>query len=979
MLPVDGCVRWGEPRVLAIAKVRGKTRRPLLYLPELVPTAGPRYVAYVVVGAVRHRPFSCADLCVSTFAFVVLWLLTIGMSEVAQAQEAQREPEETEVESTQIDPQADPRPQNPYAASDADGKPALIPPRLIHFEDPLYPEEAKRNGLAAVVELKITVGRDGSVSDPEVVEPKGHGFDESAQAAALKLRFSPALLGGTPQKVRIGFRFLFEQEVVETTVVEEVTGPGEIAGILLISGDETPLPGVVIRLTDGLGSVYTATSDRDGRWVLSEMTPGLYRVEVEAIGFAPLQLQEEVVAGEVTDVTYRILPQSTDTELYVYGQRPPREMTRRTLERRQVERIPGTSGDALRSIQSLPGVARPPGLAGMLIVRGSAPQDTGVFVDGTQIPLAYHFGGLSSVIPTELIDKLDFYPGNFSVRYGRFNGGIVDIGLRKPNTTCTGDYGVPAEESGCYHGLVQMDLIDGRVLAQGPIPGTENWSFALGGRRSWIDTWVRPVLETAGSNVTQAPVYYDYQAIIERNLGPHDKLSFRLFGSDDRLEIILANPAAQDPGFGGSLSYGTAFVRGQILYQKALTPKTNIDTMFSIGHERTDFSLGGNIQLDFEGIPIDLRSEIGHQFHRTAKINVGFDFQSTIFDVFVRAPPPPREGEVAPGPLATQIPLETTTSGTGFRPAWYTDVEWQPTERLRVVPGLRFDYARDTERVDASPRVTARYALVLPEDGFWGDRPLGTVLKAGLGRFAQPPAYDQTDDVFGTPGIESNKAMHYSLGVEQDFTEQIDLSVEGYFKDLSNSVSSGSGLPGAPTYENDGSGRVIGMETMLTYKPDDRFFGWISYTLSQSVRRDCAGCELREFQYDQTHNLIMLGSYRLGAGWEVGARFRVVSGPLTTPVANEDTLPSIYSSDAGTYIPLQGKPYSVRLPLFHQLDLRVDKTWQLRKWKMSTYLDIQNVYNHAADEAYVYNYNFSQKAYQTGLPILPSLGVRGEF
>lgn len=960
--------------MLAIATIRGKTLQLSPSWLALVPVAGARYVAEVVIGARWHRPFSCAELSAHVLVFVVLLLLAVSSPEVALAQAAPGDAASTEAEGEVSSPA-----QNPYAASEEGSKPGLIPPRLTHFEDPVYPEKAKSSGLAAVVELKITVGLDGTVSDPEVIEPQGHGFDEAATTAALKLRFSPALLGGKAQKVRIGFRFIFEQEVVETTVVEEVTGPGEIEGTLLIAGDDTPLPGVEIRLTDGLGSVYSATSDKDGRWILSDMTPGAYRVDVEAIGFAPLQLQEVVVPGEVTEVTYRILPQSTETELYVYGERPPREMTRRTLERRQVERIPGTSGDALRSIQSLPGVARPPGLAGLLIVRGSAPQDTGVFVDGSQIPLAYHFGGLSSVIPTELIEKLDFYPGNFSVRYGRFNAGIVDIAMRKPNTDCYGDYGVPTDKTGCYHGLVQMDLIDGRVLAQGPVPGTENWSFALAGRRSWIDTWVRPVLETAGSNVTQAPVYYDYQAIVERNLGPNDKLSFRLFGSDDELEVILANPAAQDPGFGGSLTYGTAFVRGQILYQKALTSTTNIDTMFSIGHERVDFSLGGNIQFAYEGIPIDLRSEIGHQFHRTTKLNVGFDFQTAIFDVFVRAPPPPREGEVAPGPLATQIPLETDSNGTGFRPAWYADVEWQPTERWRVVPGLRFDYARDTEHVDTSPRVTARYALVLPDDGFWGGRPLGTVLKAGIGRFAQPPAYDQTDDVFGTPGIESNKSMHYSLGVEQDLTEQIDVSVEGYFKDLSNSVSSGSGQPGSPTYVNEGSGRVLGMETLLTYKPDDRFFGWISYTLSQSVRRDCPGCELREFQYDQTHNLIMLGSYRLGAGWEIGARFRVVSGPLVTPVANEDTIPSVFSSDAGTYVPLQGKPYSERLPLFHQLDLRVDKSWQLRTWKLSTYVDVQNVYNHAADEAYVYNYNYSQKAYQTGLPIIPSLGVRGEF
>ena len=119
------------------------------------------------------------------------------------------------------------------------------------------------------------------------------------------------------------------------------------------------------------------------------------------------------------------------------GERPPREVTRRTLERREINRIPGTSGDALRSIQNLPGVARPPGLAGLLIVRGSAPQDTAIFVDGTEVPLIYHFGGLSSVIPTELLDRIDFYPGNFSARYGRVMGGIVDVGLRSPDTTAT--------------------------------------------------------------------------------------------------------------------------------------------------------------------------------------------------------------------------------------------------------------------------------------------------------------------------------------------------------------------------------------------------------------------------------------------------------------------------------------------------------------------------------------------------------------
>jgi len=98
-------------------------------------------------------------------------------------------------------------------------------------------------------------------------------------------------------------------------------------------------------------------------------------------------------------------------------------VTRRALEQREITRIAGTNGDALRSIENMPGVARPPFIAGGLIIRGSAPADTDIFVDGTAIPIAYHFGGLSSVIPSELLTRIDFYPGNFGPEYSRALGG----------------------------------------------------------------------------------------------------------------------------------------------------------------------------------------------------------------------------------------------------------------------------------------------------------------------------------------------------------------------------------------------------------------------------------------------------------------------------------------------------------------------------------------------------------------------------
>jgi hypothetical protein len=66
--------------------------------------------------------------------------------------------------------------------------------------------------------------------------------------------------------------------------------------------------------------------------------------------------------------------------------------------------------------------------------------------------------------------------------------------------------------------------------------------------------------------------------------------------------------------------------------------------------------------------------------------------------------------------------------------------------------------------------------------------------------------------------------------------------------------------------------------------------------------------------------------------------------------------------------------------MFHQLDVRVDKTWRYQHGvKMSAYLDVQNVYNQGNVEGPSYNYNYTLRTYATGLPLIPSLGLRVEF
>jgi TonB family protein len=853
----------------------------------------------------------------------------------------------------------------------------VVPPRLLQFVEADYPAEAQAAGMTADVVLRLRIEADGSVSEAEVMSPAGHGFDEAAVAAARRFVFAPALNNGQPVAVRIPFKYSFtltEQPAAE----QPAPTHGDVLGRVQIAGTETPLVGARVTLSNAAGQTFSAITAPDGSWSLQTLPPGRYQVRVEADGFSSVDLPEDVTPGEITELTYRLTPDLGDViEVSVFGTRPPREVLRRTITRREMTRVPGSSGDALRSLQNLPGLARPPGLAGLLIVRGSAPEDSAVFVDGDTVPFIYHFGGLSSAIPTELLERIDFYPGNFSARYGRVMGGIVDVALRSPDTSCQADYGQPSSEQGCFHGLAQLDLIDARLLVQGPLP-IDGWSFAIGGRRSWVDLWLKPVLREAGAGVTTAPVYHDYQIIAETRPSSSSRFSLRFFGSDDALEVLIENPSAQDPGaFGGNLRFGTSFYRLQSVLEADLSRDVSLTSLVSVGRDKASFGLG-RFLFDAISYPIQTRNEISWTFARGMTLNAGLDFQIVPFDLLARLPEPPRPGEPAPGPFTTRPLLETNVQSTFFRPAWYADALLR-FGRLNITPGLRVDYARDTGHADLSPRLAMRYDLSLNAQNEDGSSSRRTTLKAAAGLFHQPAQPQETDEIFGTPGLSSNRATHYSVGVERELTDNVELNVEGFYKDLDQLVARSAGLDGTFAYDNRGSGYVVGGETLLKYKADARFFGWLAYTLSRSMRRDRPDAETYPFQFDQTHILTVLGSYKLGRGWEAGARFRVVSGPLDTPASSFPDLPALFAADAAAYTPLQGAPFSERLPLFHQLDLRVEKNWQFRDFRLTFFVDVWNAYNNASAEAISYNFDYSRRTYQQGLPIIPSLGFRGEL
>jgi outer membrane receptor protein involved in Fe transport len=230
--------------------------------------------------------------------------------------------------------------------------------------------------------------------------------------------------------------------------------------------------------------------------------------------------------------------------------------------------------------------------------------------------------------------------------------------------------------------------------------------------------------------------------------------------------------------------------------------------------------------------------------------------------------------------------------------------------------------------------------------------------------------------VFGNPSIGSSRAIHTSVGVSVKVRPTLTFEAVGFYKRLYDLVSRSEAQSPAvgQSLTQDGIGRSYGVQGMLRQELIRGFFGWVTYTLSRSERRDHPDRAWRLFDYDQTHVLGVLASYDMGHGFEVGARFRYTSGMPRTPVVD-----SFLVSPPGLYQPVFGPQNSIRIPWFYQFDLRAEKGFVMQRTKLSVFLDVQNLTNRRNPEELIYSQDYQQRSTISGLPTLAIAGARFEF
>ena len=848
------------------------------------------------------------------------------------------------------------------AAADAGGasasepEPVLQAPRLIEFVEAEYPPGAEIDGQEASVELEITVDTEGAVTDVRVVKGVGPAFDEAATRAARQFRFEPAQREGVRVPARIGYRYVFE---LKTPADEARSGeaarqpaPGKLQGTVRGADGRIVRTAEVILSNPATGAALRTTTDSDGRFDFAPLDQGDYAIAIRAAGFRVVE--ETLHVGVAQEVTVRYqLQRQVERDPEAFGATalidpPARELTRRTISREVLTRVSGTRGDALRAVELLPGVARPPFGLGVLLVRGSAPGDSEVFLDGVSVPLLYHFGGITSFYNSYLLDRIDFYPGNFSARFGRRTGGILEVDARDP----AGDQ---------LRGLVNINLIDASFVVEGPI--TDELSVSLAARRSYIDFFLENLIPEDAFNILAAPVYYDYQ--LTAVWKPHPLHRFRLlvYGSGDVFRVLFAEPADQDPAFRGNVDLSTEFHRFQLSWRAQPEPWLDQDITLAGGLTYLNFAAGNALKFDADFVPLYVRSEWRARLAPSLRLIWGIDIQFTPFKLFFRGNTlTGSEGTPDAGdPLGPNPDVELNSRGQAYRPAAYVEVDVRPWDKLQLVWGLRLDWFGEIQEWSFDPRVSARWSVLEQ-----------TALKAAIGWFSQPPEFQESAEVIGNPALEVLHALHLGLGVDHRFDEVFSVSVDGFYKHIYNRVV-GTGSGNAPFFTNDGIGRIYGAEVAARAEPIGRFFGFLSYTLSRSERLDREGA-WRLFDFDQTHILTLSGVYRLGDGWEAGATFRLVTGNPFTPVVG-----GVFNANAGVYQPVYGAANGERNPLFHRLDVRLEKQWRVGPGTLAVFIDVQNVYNAMNREGVTYNFDFSQRGQISGLPIIPSLGVRGQL
>jgi len=733
---------------------------------------------------------------------------------------------------------------------------------------------------------------------------------------------------------------------------------GVIKGRVYDKQNNEPIPFANIII---FGTTIGTTSDFDGNYLFTGLKPGYVEIRVSAIGFKPY-ISEAILVTNAKTAFVDLPIEQTSVELEgvvvkasTFRRSDDAPVSLRRIGIDEIEKNPGGNRDISRVIQSLPGVASSLAYRNDVIVRGGGPNENRFYLDGIEIPNLNHFatqgasGGPVGIINVDFVREVNFYSGAFPANFGNAMSSVLDFRQIDGNK----------EKLKVKTAVGASDLA---LTLDGPI--SNNTSFIFSARRSYLQFLFNAL------GLPFLPTYNDFQFKTKTKFDSKNELTIIGLGAIDDFELNtgLKNPDESQRYILGYLPVNTQWnytLGASYKHFKKNGFETYVVSRNMLNNRQFKYQNNDESQpklLDYKSWEAENKFRYERQLKVWSNYDLNFGagmeyaryFNSTFRAKYV--------GE-------TYQPDNYETNMDMFKWNLFGQINHTYFQKLTLSLGLRADannYSSEMSNLfkQISPRFSASYEIT-PE----------YYLNFNVGRFYQQPSYTTLgfsnaagELVNKSNGLKYIKSDHIVFGGEWLPNESSRLSVEGFLKlynnypvSLIDSVSIASkgadyGTFGDEPVKSVGKGRTYGAEFLYRNKSLLGFNTLISYTLvrSESAKMDGNLNPTSGFiptSWDNEHLISVTATRTFKRGWDVGFKWRLVGGAPYTPYdLQTSALIDVWNTRNQAVLDY-GKFNTLRLGVFHQLDVRVDKMFYFSKWTLNLYVDVQNIYNFKGEAA----------------------------
>jgi hypothetical protein len=519
-------------------------------------------------------------------------------------------------------------------------------------------------------------------------------------------------------------------------------------------------------------------------------------------------------------------PSDGDTapvEVNVRGAKPARDVGSHDLRAQDLRDIPGTFGEPFQALAAMPGVL--PLASGLpyFYVRGAPPANTGYFLDGIPVPALFHVGPGPSVMPSSLLDRIEFFPSAAPARYGRYAGGVIAARTHAPRDAATGE--------------ASIRLFDASAAVESPLGGGS--TAFVGGRYGYPNV----LLSLFAPNLSLA--YGDYTARLTRVLSDADAISLFAIGAYDQ----------EHDASSGLVPIDTSFHRVDFRYDHAWAGGS-LRLATTLGADRTTTQSSTGPILTAAETSARVRLELTQRIASTLRLSGGADASAWT-------------DELTGGPLGPR-----QVAGL------YAEADYHPRDDVQIVSGVRADAYRSAQGIATSvePRLAVRLRVAsgvttITTLGVARQPPTYLLPVPGLGL---DPAQGLQTTYQYAQGVEL--AGPWALGATVTGFYSADRDMSDFASDCAGFAIGCSAIARV-------DGATYGLEVIVRRAFSQRLAGWVSYTLARSERRITAVHFLSPF--DRTHVLSAVVRYDFGRGVTAGARGTYYTGRPDIPTVSE--------------------------------------------------------------------------------------------